>query len=141
MCSGWYSNQRWTIDGRDFHLRPERGFRYRDRDAAVNVVTNPCKERMWRRIDHNVEITARSPETPGIAFTCHPNSGPCGDSRRQRDFQSFAATNASFTVALIATLKIFARAAAFRASYRELKVSFNSRGFAGTAAGPAAEFT
>ena len=40
----------------------------------MNVVTNPCKERMWRRIDHNVEITARSPETPGIAFT----DGQCG---------------------------------------------------------------
>ena len=121
---------------------PQRGLRDRDRNAAVNVVANSRKERMWRRIDYNVEIAARPAKTPRIAFTCHANSGSCSDSRRQAYFQSFRAREYVLhcgthrnpeNICLCRRIR--------RTGHSELKVSLDSGRFAGTTARRHADFT
>ena len=98
LCSRWYPDQSVTVNGRHFNFRSERRLRHCDWNAAVNVVTNSRKERMRCRIDYHVQIPACPSTTPRISLACHANSRPCGDSCRQRYFQSLAAANTPFTM-------------------------------------------
>src|SRR5271165_5630738 len=112
--------KRAAIDGGNFDLAAQSGFRKSHRHREVDIVAIAFEKRMLADSHHDVKIAGRGSHGSGVAAARQTNALPITRASLDAHLERFVAFHSSRTVAKVADGPIFSAAAATRAGNIEL---------------------